>query len=217
MVKIKNWDKIITVIFLALIFLNPGSATSIQSSNGATKVYAVSSLKSVLVAVFYLVFIYFFQRIDFKVKIINAKPSWIRKSAAFIIDAFFLMIPIGAITSCVTLSVEYLRTGEFKWGFIRGYVVISDLVMAVNLIIAFIMFIAYFALFLYQGKPSIGKNMVGLMTVSDKNKVQKFSFLKACEIYYLRFMGFLTWRTYGKYKTMLKKTPMKTARCITSF
>jgi uncharacterized RDD family membrane protein YckC len=179
-VKVK-WLKItfyfVLVLSLGFLFSTDMGMMGYQLASGGGKTVVGGSANPVSLfwaVVFIMLYVVLLQSKDFRVDM-SGIPSRRRRIAAFLIDGYFVSIPLVAISSFIAIELEARRTGQFKWWFVRDYGVDSDWILVLLIFLIMALMLLYFAIPLIKGKSNtIGYYLMGLVVVDENGKAKKF-------------------------------------------
>lgn len=131
-----------------------GSSTEIRDGNSS-----VSAGSDPVILVWTAIAIALFVVLMFRntKTVIAGVPKWWRRVAAFCIDFWFSLLALSSVVAFIPLGLEAARTGHFMWHFQRRYIVRSDFLVGLPVVlVAMAMQFLYFAFPLTKGKETVG-------------------------------------------------------------
>jgi uncharacterized RDD family membrane protein YckC len=140
-----------------------GSFTEIK--DGATSVTAGANPQAVLMGLVGLAVYCVLLNTPVKGQELRVAPMW-RRTAAFVVDFWFVIFTSGALLGCIDVLLEATRTGIFRWHFHRDYLVATDGVSFALVLVGLAAFVAYFLLPLVRRGQTVGCWIFSLATVN---------------------------------------------------
>jgi uncharacterized RDD family membrane protein YckC len=139
-----------------IYFPGKGIGATAQWKNGAATVAASSSPLSVtwsaLGVLLFVVLIVGRQQVK-----ISGIPAWWRRVLASCVDFYFFVLTVAPISALLDLELEARRTGHFAWHFDRAYVVETDVVVGVPMVLLCLaLLFLYFVFPLTRGRQTVG-------------------------------------------------------------
>jgi hypothetical protein len=129
------------------------------------------------------------RNIQFKTSGISSRR---RRIAAFLIDGYFVSIPLVAMISFSAVAIEAWRTGKFEWWFVRDHTVVSDWIFLPMFLLAMALMLLYFAMPLIKGKPNtVGYYLLGLAVADDQGVIKRYPAFFAMKRSFFKIFGSL--------------------------
>ena len=165
---------------------NVGSFTEIK--DGVTHVSAATSPQAVLMSLFGLLVYCVVSNARVKQQEFRAAQMW-RRTAAFVIDFWFAVFTLGALFGFFDILREANRTRVFRWHFERDYLVASDGVSFVLVLVGLAAFVGYFLFPLVRRGQTVGCWIFRLATVNLDGYVVYLPFSMAMRRLLAEFRG----------------------------
>ncbi len=169
--------------------------------SGITHVAGSSNLLGLIWGMIFILIYVFLQKRNVRTKVIGI-PSRFRRMVAFLIDFYFVSIPIAAIVGFIGIYFESLRTGQFKWSFVRDYAVLSDWILVPVILASMVLIVFYFANPLIKGAPNtFGYYLMGLAVADEQGEIVRHPITFSVKRSFYKMFGIiysLYGLTYGK-------------------